>query len=353
MPMRTPEAALRRRIVRALLVPLVLATLATAGSPGWGSYVIRHGDTLSDVAHRYSTTVAALVAANDLPGNGNRLYAGEAITVPVTAKAARASRAAHQPTARHRPDRSSSPRHRRSTRRTVVTYQRHTVVAGDSVIRLAHRYHSTTALIVKANRLRASRMVVIGRTLSIPVRVTKTVGRSVTRGRGASPGTAAARGVPTTFAGRTYPDAVAFAAARNRAALAHRSLPSKARIRSMIIRTARRNGLDPSIALAVAWQESGWSQRHVSPANAIGAMQVIPSTGDWASSIVGRRLDLLDPADNITAGVVLLKVLTRSANLEDAIGGYYQGLASVRRNGSFADTKVYVTNVLLLRETYR
>lgn len=339
--MGNPELSVRRRVLRALVVPLVLAALVTAGSPGWGSYVVRRGDTLSDIAHRYHTTVAALVAANKLPGNGNRVYAGEAISVPVTTKAARASRTTRA---------ASSPRRAAtSTRRTVVTYKRHTVTAGDSVIRLARRYGTTSALIVKANRLRAAKVVVIGRTLSIPIKVTRTV----KPGTATSSRKAAARGVPNSFAGRTYPDAVALAAARNRAALARRRLPSKAHIRSMIIATAKRHGLDPSIALAVGWQESGWSQRHVSPANAIGAMQVIPSTGAWASSIVGRRLDLLNPADNITAGVVLLKVLTKSAGIKDAIGGYYQGLASVRRNGSFADTRAYVTNVLLLRESYR
>ena len=61
-------------------------------------------------------------------------------------------------------------------------------------------------------------------------------------------------------------------------------------------------------------------------------------------------LDLLDTDDNITAGVLLLKVLTQQADTtSDAIAGYYQGLASVEANGMYSDTKQYVSNVKALR----
>ena len=43
--------------------------------------------------------------------------------------------------------------------------------------------------------------------------------------------------------------------------------------------------------LAIAYQESGWNQRAVSPANAVGVMQVIPDSGRWASDLAGRRPD--------------------------------------------------------------
>ena len=70
--------------------------------------------------------------------------------------------------------------------------------------------------------------------------------------------------------------------------------------------------------------------RAVSPANAVGVMQVIPSTGEWVSSVSVANSNLLDPQDNVTAGVALLSYLTRNADtLDQAIAGYYQGL--VRR----------------------
>jgi soluble lytic murein transglycosylase-like protein len=105
-------------------------------------------------------------------------------------------------------------------------------------------------------------------------------------------------------------------------------------------------GVDPSLALAFAEQESGFNQRAVSPANAIGTMQVIPSSGEWASDLVGRKLNLLDPYDNATAGVAIIRQLTKtSKDLDHAIAGYYQGQYSVSKNGMFDDTKSYVESI--------
>ena len=123
-------------------------------------------------------------------------------------------------------------------------------------------------------------------------------------------------------------------------------------MRTLIITTAKRYGVDPELALAVSWQESGWKQRVVSPANAIGAMQVIPSTGRFSSSIVGRDLDLLKAQDNVTAGVVLLDRLTGAAQLDIAVAGYYQGLGGVKKNGMYPDTKQYVKNVLRIKAQF-
>ena len=94
--------------------------------------------------------------------------------------------------------------------------------------------------------------------------------------------------------------------------------------------------------------------RAVSLANAVGVMQVIPSSGEWASDLVGRRLDLLDPQDNVTAGVAIIRQLHRmTSNGDNAIAGYYQGLGSVNRNGMYRDTRNYVANVRSLMNQYR
>ena len=114
----------------------------------------------------------------------------------------------------------------------------------------------------------------------------------------------------------------------------------------MIVDASRRHGVDSKLMLALSFQESGWNQRAVSPANAIGAMQVIPTSGQWASNLVGRQLNLLDARDNVEAGVVIMKSLLGSAGSRDnAIGAYYQGLGNVRSYGLFPDTKRYVANI--------
>ena len=89
------------------------------------------------------------------------------------------------------------------------------------------------------------------------------------------------------------------------------------------------------------------------PFVAVGAMQVIPATTDWISGVVGRRLNPLNAHDNATTGVVLLKILTRSASSErQAVAAYYQGLRSVRERGMYPDTRRYVANVMALKARF-
>jgi LysM repeat protein len=305
-------------VVRFLGVPLLLAAVVTASAPGFATYQIKRGDTLTEIARRYHLSVAQLVAANDLPGNGNLIYAGDTLRVPGQARPA-----AQRTGGGTRPGRTRLVAHR--------------VGLGDTLSGIAARYRVSQHAIARANGLHGDR-ILLGSTLRVPVRA------SAARKPRATP--------ENSFAGRIYPKAVLRAAARNRAVLAGRSLPSRKAVRRMIVRTARAYGVDPELALAVAWQESGWRQRHVSVANAIGVMQVVPSTGRWVSSVVGRDLNLLDTRDNIVAGVALLKVLTSAAPVDRAVAGYYQGLRSVQRNGMFPDTKQYVRSVLALQKRF-
>lgn len=303
------------RIVTGIAVPLLAAGVITAGSPGFGQYKVKSGDTLSQIASRYGTTVKTLVALNNLPGNGNTIYTGETLNLP------------------GKPAQPKSAQGRRSQPKAgQIIY---IVKSGDTIGRIAKRYGVTQGYLLAVNGLRSSSPIYAGRPLRVPVPVPK------------------AKPVPkkknNTFAGRTYADKVVAQADHNRAILAKRKLPTRTQMRALIASTARKYGVDPELALAVSWQESGWKQRVVSPANAIGAMQVIPSTGRFVSSIVGRDLDLLKPLDNVIAGVVLLDRLTAAAKLDIAVAGYYQGLGGVRKNGMYPDTKLYVKNVLRIK----
>ena len=78
-------------------------------------------------------------------------------------------------------------------------------------------------------------------------------------------------------------------------------------------------------------------------------MQVMPSTGRWLSLYLGRRLNLYDLHDNVTAGVVLFDVLRGMASsYRRSIGGYYQGLRSIRHHGMYHSTRHYVRNVVAI-----
>jgi LysM repeat protein len=300
----------RIRTGQVLLVPPTAHQVPVAVRPAYVTRVVRSGDTISDLAAAYRISPSVLLQANHLDRRG-RIYAGQHLRVPAAAARAVAKR-----------------------RTPTPSRQSYRVHAGDTVGLLALRFHTTQAAIRKANRLGSLGLIRAGQTLQIP--------------GSARPASSSAN----SFAGRTYPNATVRAAAHDRALLARRRVPSRTATRELVVRTARRYGVDPSLVLAVSWQESGWNQRQVSVADAIGVMQVVPSTGEWASTLVGRRLDLLDPADNVTAGVVVLHALLRSTTTARAVAGYYQGLGSVQTHGMFADTKAYVRSVLALRARF-
>jgi LysM repeat protein len=119
---------------------------------------------------------------------------------------------------------------------------------------------------------------------------------------------------------------------------------------------AAAHGVSPSLAAAIAWQESGFNNGMVSAANARGVMQVMPGTWDYVQQNLagGKQLDPNSATDNVHAGVMYLRRLIDDAGGDEsaAIAGYYQGLASVRDRGMFDDTKRYVANVQALRSRF-
>ena len=284
--------------------PTVTASVvAPAAAPQVASHAVVSGDTVSAIAARYGTSVTAIVTANAL-GARAVIRVGQRLTIP----------GAGTPT-------SVSP----------AAAATHRVVSGDTVSAIATRYGTSVTAIVPANALGAGALIRVGQQLAIP---------------GAAP---AARLVGSTFLGHAYPEAVVASANVNKAALLRVGVPSQAQMRAKVVATARVMGVDPALAQAIAFQESGFNHTAVSPANAIGTMQVVPSSGEWASGLVGRHLNLLNPDDNVTAGVAILRALQRGgATLPNTIAGYYQGASSVQSNGMFTDTRVYVATVQTL-----
>jgi len=118
---------------------------------------------------------------------------------------------------------------------------------------------------------------------------------------------------------------------------------------------ASQYGVSPSLAAAIAWQESGFNNSMVSDANARGVMQVMPGTWYWVqANLAPRALDPNSATDNVHAGVLYLKRLLEATGGDEnaAIAGYYQGLASVQSHGMYDDTKQYVANVQALRPRF-
>lgn len=311
-----------------------------AAASRWQTVTVRPGDTIWQLAVDHHTTPEALVEKNRLPRGGDLIHVGQKLLVPSSGGASSgAKRPAKAPAGKP----SVKPKPRPAS---AATY---TVRDGDTLSGIAARHRVSLSSLVAANRITNPGLIHPGQVIAIPggaaagaVKTSPTKAAPTKQAPAKSAATS-----ENTFAGYTYSDTIVGAAKANRDALAARDLPSRTETAALIRKVATRYGVDPRLALAIAWQESGWNQRVVSVANAVGTMQVIPSSGQWASELAGRKLDLLDTEDNVTAGVVIVKALLRASDdREQAIAGYYQGLYSVQTKGLYEDTKGYVAAVL-------
>lgn len=322
----------------------------SSSSSRGGSVTVKPGDTLYDIAARNDTTVAALVRANSFD-NPRMIYPGQKISLPGSQQASRSSSSSKASSGSKAGSgskaNSADSGSKAASGKSAGSNRTVTVRAGDTLSGIAARHGVPLSEVTRANSSLDPHRLWVGQRVVIPV----------VEGGKAQVWTPdnigdAKKGekVDNTFLHYTYDDKIARSAAANREYLASVPVPDAQETKALIVRTAKRHGVDPKLMLALSSTESGWNQRAVSPANAIGIMQVIPSTGKWASSLIGKDLNLLDPQDNVEAGVVVMRTLLRAADSrEKAIAGYYQGLASVQQHGMFSDTKHYVKTVLAVR----
>ncbi len=224
---------------------------------------------------------------------------------------------------------------------------RHAVRPGETATGLAVRYHAWTAELLRLNHLGTHGTVYQGQVLRVPI--------VVSAWRKAN-GLTAPQARPHHVRKKHPKKHRAHHAHRAKPLLRHSVTPtskkwlhadlSRNQVRHLVSRMARVYQVPRTLALAIAWQESGWQQRRVSHAGALGVMQVMPDTGRWMRWYAGRPLRLRDTHDNVQAGMLTLRVLrswTRRDN--NAIAAYYQGLGAVREHGYFPDTKRYVRSV--------
>jgi N-acetylmuramoyl-L-alanine amidase len=188
----------------------------------------------------------------------------------------------------------------------------HTVAAGETLTGIAARYGTAINAIVQLNHISDPNHVRIGAVLQIPAAA------------------APSSGLPARLL----------------------ASPSRMALIPFFQRWAIANNLDPALVMAVAWQESGWQNSVVSPAGAIGIGQLLPSTASFVSrDLIGVPLDPNVPEHNIRMTARYLRwLLTRSGgNLDVALGGYYQGPASVAAIGFLPSTVDYIAIVKSLR----
>jgi len=116
-------------------------------------------------------------------------------------------------------------------------------------------------------------------------------------------------------------------------------------ILSLLQAAAGKYGLDPSLVVAVANQESGGNPNAVSPAGAQGVMQLMPATAQQFGVT-----DPFDPAQNIDAGVrYLAQLMNQFGDPQLALAAYNWGPGNVAKYGTSnwpAETANYVSSIL-------
>jgi soluble lytic murein transglycosylase len=137
---------------------------------------------------------------------------------------------------------------------------------------------------------------------------------------------------------------------------------------------AEANGLDPYLVAALIRQESEFNAGAVSRANAVGLMQLLPSTGRGLARKDGVKHfnanELLDPDINLKLGTTDLRqaISKYSGQVEYALASYNAGDGPVRQwialgdykdvpewveSIPYSETRDYVQSILRNREMYR
>lgn len=114
---------------------------------------------------------------------------------------------------------------------------------------------------------------------------------------------------------------------------------------NMVAEAARKYEVDPKLLSAVAEAESGGDQSAVSPAGAVGVMQLMPDT---AASL---GVDPYDEKQNIEGGAKYLRQMLDSfgGDVRKAVAAYNAGPQAVHDYGGvppYRETQSYVNRVL-------
>ncbi|MFN8583714.1 MAG: LysM peptidoglycan-binding domain-containing protein [Dehalococcoidia bacterium] len=322
-----------------VLVPLalILVTLIavvphiSASERGPSTYIVQPGDTLSEIADRFGTTVEALVALNGLDDAG-RIVAGQSLRLTSGAS-----------------DGAPSSR----------VYR---VQPGDTLWEIAQAQGVSVPDLARANGMSITDVLRTGMELHIPST--------------APIGTAPADRIHVVSAGETLSSvaddfAVNVDSLRSANGLEsdlirvgqtlrvpQQALPQLSKQTAAALHeAASESGVDPYLLLALSLMESGWQNHVVSSTGAVGLMQLMPETAEWTVDHLATGADHWDGSleDNARVGAAYFGHLLfiEGGDVEGALASYYQGWASYKQYGMYEETRDYVDDVLALEARLR
>ena len=189
----------------------------------------------------------------------------------------------------------------------VSAVHSYVVKPGDSLTAIASRFRTTVSKLAQLNKLNPARPLLIGTKLRFLA-------------------TAAA---PTAL-----------------------SATNAVSVRDSLDNWAGHYGIDPKLARALAWMESGYNNSVVSSVGAQGVMQLLPATWSYVETVlIGHPVE--HGADgNVEVGMAYLRHLLDAFGGDEklALAGWYQGEASVKAQGPLKVTDTFVADVLALRQ---
>jgi soluble lytic murein transglycosylase-like protein len=123
-------------------------------------------------------------------------------------------------------------------------------------------------------------------------------------------------------------------------------------VRDSLDRWASHYGVDPSLARALAWMESGYNNAVVSSVGAQGVMQLLPSTWLYVEKMLIGHAVPHDADGNVQVGVALLHHLLSAFGGDErlALAAWYQGERSVKVAGPYKASEAFVADVLALKQ---
>jgi LysM repeat protein len=187
----------------------------------------------------------------------------------------------------------------------------HVVSAGESFFSIAAHYHVSPWRLARRNSIALTTVIVPGQRLALP---------------------AGARLTAPTSAGPAV---------------------GRDSVRAALDYWARVYGVDPALARALAWMESGFQEDVVSNVGAVGVMQLLPETWSFVDSVLLGTTTPRTYQGNVRAGVRYLRwqLDEFGGDRRLALAGWYQGARAVREVGLYDDTKLFVKVVLQLYGT--
>jgi LysM repeat protein len=316
-------------LLRVVVVLAVFCGFVAAGASAAPDYRVRPGDTLTAIAQQYRTTVERLERLNRLSPTAP-LLAGATLRLP-------------------------PPK---------MLERRYLVSPGDTLGGIAERFHTTATAIAAASGIEVTQPILIGATLRVPV--TSGVGSAVAisfyrvRAGDTLSGIALRDGASLgALTDLNHLDPNAPLVVGTRLAVPFETIAdapqaySGSSVRRSIVHWADHYRVNRHLVAALAWMESGFNNELVSPAGAVGVMQITPDTWNYVEQVLllGESVPHT-PDGNVRIGVAYLHHLLHiyDGGQHEALAAYYQGARSLQQDGLLPGTGQYVDDILALEK---